>query len=300
MAGDYTPFAPRVDGVDSNRAGDPNVLNTALGQIRTGRYNVLTKGALGDNATDNASAFAAWKAAIPAPGGHGELPQGIYKTSGTLLLPSYMRLEGVPGSIQIDGTGDPLSGSCLLWTGATNGTVLSYFDTLLASVRGININGGGIAGVTGVLFDADNAPISKYPSLEDFGIYSCGVPGTSGYGVRIGVSAVNNYQADTWRLRRGTIKNCDTAIDIRSLNAGYQGIIEQVNIIGHRYGVRLISTANNELRSCPFGGHTTYTIADIWEGSDGAGHGGGGAPTLIQDCQTEGNSNGTTCVPAGR
>jgi len=108
------------------------------------------------------------------------------------------------------------------------------------------------------------------------------------------LAAVNNYQADTWRLRRGTIKNCDTGVDIRSLNAGYQGIIEQVNIIGHRYGVRLISTANNELRSCPFGGHTTYTIADIWEGSDGAGHGGGGAPTLIQDCQTEGNSNGTT------
>jgi len=74
----------------------------------------------------------------------------------------------VPGSIEIDGSGDPLSGSCLLWTGAANGTVLSYFDTLLASVRGININGGGIAGVTGVLFDADNAPISKYPSLGGF------------------------------------------------------------------------------------------------------------------------------------
>lgn len=252
-------------------------------------------GAKADNSTDNATPFANWKALVPARGGRGELQQGVYKTSGTLLVPSYTHIDGVPGSIEIDGTGDPLSGSCLLWVGAANGTVLSFFDTLLAGARGVNINGGGIAGVTGVLFDADNNPISKLPSLEGFGIYNCGVPGTSGVGVQIGRNAVTNTQADTWTLRRGIIKNCDTGVDIRSLNAGYQGIVQQVNVIGHRYGVRLVSTGNNEINNVPFGGHTTYTVADIFESSDGAGHGGSGAQTLVVNCQTEKNANGTTC-----
>lgn len=254
-------------------------------------HNLKAYGAKGDGQANEDGAIAAWKAALPATGARGVLPQGAYNVSTTVALPTQSELDGAPGSGYL--SGDYSSGSALVWKGAAGGTILSFFGTLLTTARNIALDGSAVSGVVGALIDSNNSPISKYAELENFSISRCGVQDTDGYGVRVGVDVVKAYQADTWTLRRGFITKCRTGLSIWSYNSGYQGKVDTVTFSQCVKGIEVVQAGNFEIERCPFGGHNLNTIADIWEGTDGNGHGGNGSPCLIKTCQTEKNPSGT-------
>lgn len=64
----------------------------------TGVYNVLNYGAVADNSTDNQVAFAAAVSAIPANGGVLLIPAGLYRISGSIVIPKTKRNVIIQGS----------------------------------------------------------------------------------------------------------------------------------------------------------------------------------------------------------
>lgn len=184
------------------------------------------------SADDTAAIQAAIDAAEAAGGGVVHLKGGTYKVTATLLLPSNVQLHGVNGGGQVGGA------TRIVYAGAAGGTVIGpknrATDTVNLTIRGVQINGGGLADVcldlyrvsysritdcsiygmrasgVGVLFDA-NVNNQCYFNVAD----SCKVDATGG---GVGVRFQRGANANRWQ--GGKIGNGSTGMEFLSLSAG--------------------------------------------------------------------------------
>jgi len=159
---------------------------------------VLSFGAMGDGVTDDTAALQSAINAAAAINAELRFPSRTYKITGPLHWKPYMRVQGVWGGV---GIGAGTQGSRLLWAGAANSVITDAIGVHCLEIAGICIDGGSVAGCTGLLYDSKNNPTSSVNSFHHLTIQNVGglaYSGAYGYcvdGVGLQVGTALNTRA---------------------------------------------------------------------------------------------------------
>ncbi|MFP5230009.1 MAG: glycosyl hydrolase family 28-related protein, partial [Acidobacteriota bacterium] len=160
-------------------------------------------GATGNGTTDDTAAIQAALNAATA-GQRIYCPQGVYKISAEIVLPSYVNFFGVRTDLQ---SGQAADGGCTLkWAGSAPATAYAHGSAMVEAygvygtrLSGINLDGNSTTNLTGYMVDADpgltNA--SQRNSFRDALVQNFGTPASNlaGAGVVCG-SGTGSDQAD--------------------------------------------------------------------------------------------------------
>lgn len=197
-------------------------------------------------------------------------PQGLYKTTTTILLGSNSTHRGAWGGI-IPSSGILHNGSQILWAGASGGTVLKALDCENTIIDGIGIDGGGIANVTGLFIDSDNTPASYMVDVAHFYIQRCGTGTGTGVGIRVCKDIINSYQADKIQIHDGTIYAGDIGLSIESDNACDGSVIKGISFAALNTHLQVLACGEMCFDGLIFGGLLGNDPAYISLGQRGSG-----------------------------
>jgi len=249
-------------------------------------------GAVADGVTDDSAAInAAITAAAAGNGGIVQLPPTTMAVASTINMKSNVELRGAQGGVVSVNTGaaNLRNGSQLLWTGAANGVVLSIMGLQNVKVSGVNIDGGFISGVTGILIDSINNPATYFVEIENFYIQRCGTAPVfngadgNGIGIRVGQSVLNSYQMDKIFIRIGTVYATQTGISLESDNCMNGGVIDGVSFNANNRGIVVQACGQMRIAGC-IGSGTVYgtfpTMIDFVNRNN---------PVVVESCQSEGS-----------
>jgi hypothetical protein len=146
--------------------------------VKEAPLNVAYKqfGAKIDNATDDAAAWAAAVAALPAAGGEIFQPHGVSKVSAFPSLTGRRNVRIIGEGSNNDAGG---FGSTLIYTGTGSGAFIDATKTVGFGMEGFNVLYGNV-GFTGYLFDFRNASGSGANDTRQGGLKNCVLSGQTG------------------------------------------------------------------------------------------------------------------------
>lgn len=180
------------------------------------------------------------------------LPAGLFNTSQTIDIHSYLNIQGEFGEDGTYGVQDFQRGTEIKWIGAnTTDPVLRAFNARLFKISGFHIDGDN-KNVKGFLLDTDNTPSGSQNEISRFSIRRCLI------GVEWGTGGLTNpYANDGTRFSTFTIWSQmagSIGYRINSGNAGQMSTIESGGIQVDQIGIDLICANLLQIRRVFSGG----------------------------------------------
>lgn len=247
-----------IPAVGSAGPGWANSYNDALSRIEAASMMSLAQqpGVDSTGVTECSAAInTSINAAAAANGGQGQAiwaATGTYNIAANIVdLKSKVHIFGVYSGYIYGGGGTGfMNGTQFKYTGAANGTAVRMLNCMYAGLHGVAIDCGQIAGVTGLLIDSTNSPVTQSCTVERFAITRCGQLGAApdGYGIRICQSTVSNYECDNITIREGHIDFTGTGISIESMNAMNASLIDNVIVGNNNTGLKIAGCGQMTVR----------------------------------------------------
>lgn len=180
------------------------------------------------------------------------LPAGLFNTSQTIDIRSYLNIQGEYGEDGTYGVQNFQRGTQIKWIGANSAVpVLRAFNARLFQISGFNIDGDN-KNVTGFLLDSDNTPSGSQNEISRFSIRRCliGVEwGTGGLATPFANDGTRFSTFTIWSQMSGSI-----GYRINSGNAGQMSTIESGGVQVDSIGIDLICANLLQIRRVFCGG----------------------------------------------
>lgn len=180
------------------------------------------------------------------------LPAGLFNTSQTIDIRSYLNIQGEYGEDGTYGAQNFQRGTQIKWIGANDAVpVIRAFNARLFQISGFNIDGDN-KNVIGFELDSDNTPSGSQNEISRFSIRRCLI------GVEWGTGGLANpYANDGTRFSTFTIwsqMSGSIGYRINSGNAGQMSTIESGGIQVDSIGIDLICANLLQIRRVFCGG----------------------------------------------